>query len=128
MRLFGLDTSRVKNIKKDTAFFIGKIWFVPLALTINLTNEEDKFVWKVTISGSCMVKFLYADILSGHTTFLREYIRKLKVPLNIKTFMFFLQKIILESVNEMTVRNVFSVTGPSTIYFPLAPLLVLFGH
>ena len=55
-----------------------------------LTNEEDSFVWKLTSTGSFTVKSLYEELLNGHTVNLRKQIWKLKVPLKIKIFMWFL--------------------------------------
>ena len=39
------------------------------------------FIWKLNTSGSFKVKYMYADILNGCTTFIRKYIWKIKVPL-----------------------------------------------
>ena len=41
-------------------------------ITINLSQEEDKFVWKINPSGFLMVKFMYADYINGHTVFLKS--------------------------------------------------------
>ena len=47
-----------------------------------------------------MVKSMYAEKMNGHTPFLPKYIWKLKVPLKIKIFMWFLyKKIILTKYN-----------------------------
>jgi hypothetical protein len=36
-----------------------------------------------------MVKSMYLDLLDGHTVFLKKYIWKMKVPLKIRIFMWF---------------------------------------
>ena len=59
---------------------------------INLNDENDKFVWKLTDSGSFSVKSMYTDFMNGHTVYLKKYIWKLKVPLKIRIFMWFLQQ------------------------------------
>ena len=43
-------------------------------MTINLTNDDDKFVWKLTTSGSFTVKSMYKDSLNDNTVDLRKYI------------------------------------------------------
>jgi hypothetical protein len=53
-------------------------------ININLTDEPDKFVWKLTDSGLFTVKSMYLDYMNGHTRFLRKYLWKLKIPLKIK--------------------------------------------
>jgi hypothetical protein len=56
-------------------------------MSANLSNESDRFVWKLTDSGDFMVKFYYLDLMNGHTRFLREYLWKLTIPLKNKMFM-----------------------------------------
>jgi hypothetical protein len=73
----------------------GNRWAVWLQLVqrlmgVTLTEEPDAFVWKLTTSGIFLVKSLYAHLMNGHTVFLRKYIWKIKVPLKIKIFMWFL--------------------------------------
>jgi hypothetical protein len=61
-------------------------------ILVNLTEDQDVFGWKLTISSLFSIKSVYADMMNGHTVFLRKYIWKIKVPLNIKIFMWFLYK------------------------------------
>jgi hypothetical protein len=53
-------------------------------ITIYLTSEPDKFIWKLTDSGIFSVKSMYLDWMNGHTVYLRRYLWKLKIPLKIK--------------------------------------------
>jgi hypothetical protein len=93
-------------------------------------------VWKLTTSGSFTVKLMYADLMNGHTVFLRKYIWKLKVPLKVKIFMWFLYQKVIITKDKLTKRNwngckkVRFVTprSLSTIYFSIVPLLSLFGE
>jgi hypothetical protein len=65
-------------------------------MLVNLSNDGDKFVWKLTTFGTFIVKSMYADFMNVHTVYLEKYIWKLKVPLKIKIFMWFLhRKVIL---------------------------------
>ena len=59
---------------------------------VHLTNHKDRFKWGLTRSGLFTVKSLYIDFMSGHTRFLRKYIWKMKVPLKIRIFMWFLYR------------------------------------
>jgi hypothetical protein len=63
-------------------------------MAVHLTNEPDSFVWKLSSTS------LYADYLNGHTVFLKKYLWKMKVPLKIRIFMWFLyNKVILTKDN-----------------------------
>jgi hypothetical protein len=52
-------------------------------MNVNLHDESDKFIWNLTTSGSFTVKYMYEDLMNGHTSFLRKYLWKLKIPLKI---------------------------------------------
>ena len=43
-------------------------------MDITLSNESDRFVWRLTSSGIFSVKSMYLDYLNGHTRFLKRYI------------------------------------------------------
>jgi hypothetical protein len=53
-------------------------------MEINLNDNQDKFVWDLTSSGKFTVKSMCADMLNGHTRYLRKYLWKIKIPLKIK--------------------------------------------
>jgi hypothetical protein len=48
---------------------------------VELSNDSDKFVWKLNESGVFTIKSMYLNLMQGHTVFLRKYLRKLKIPL-----------------------------------------------
>jgi hypothetical protein len=83
----------------------GNNWEVWLLLLINLTEDLDIFVWKLNISGTFSVKLMYADIMNGHTVFLRKYIWKIKVPPKIKIFMWFLYKKVILTKDNLAKRK-----------------------
>jgi hypothetical protein len=64
-------------------------------ITIELTSEPDKFIWKLTYTGIFSVKSMYLDWMNDHTVYLRMYLWKLKLPLKIKKFMWFLSNKVL---------------------------------
>jgi hypothetical protein len=63
------------------------VHFVSMLMSVQLTDEPDRFKWHLTPTGSFSVKSMYADIMSGHIVFLKKYLWKIKVPLKIEIFM-----------------------------------------
>jgi hypothetical protein len=74
-------------------------------MNVQLSDEPDKFIWNLTTSGKFSVKSLYADYMNGHTVFLRKYIWKLKVPLKIRIFMWFLHRKVLLTKDNLAKRK-----------------------
>jgi hypothetical protein len=72
-------------------------------MSVQLTHENDKFVWKLTDSGLFSVKSMYLDLMNGHTRFLRKYLWKIKIPL--KIFMWFLSNKVLLTKDNLIKRN-----------------------
>jgi hypothetical protein len=70
-----------------------------------LTEDPDVFVWKLTTNGVFSVKSMYTDMMNGHTVFLRKYLWKIKVPLKIKIFMWFLYKKVILTKDNLAKRN-----------------------
>jgi hypothetical protein len=69
-------------------------------MVVQLSDEQDRFLWNLTSSRSFSVKSMYEDFMNGHTPFLRQYLWKMKIPLKIKIFMWFLNnKVILTKDN-----------------------------
>ena len=88
----------------------GRNWdswkkLVEKLMSISLSNEVDKFKWNLTTTGQFTVKSMYADYLHGHTPFLRKYLWKLKVPLKIKVFMWFLHRKVILTKDNLIKRN-----------------------
>jgi hypothetical protein len=84
-----------------------KVWLLLLQrlMPVNLTEDLDIFVWKLNTLGTFSVKSMYADIMNGHTVFLRKYIWKIKVPLKIKIFTWFLYKKVIVTKDNLTKRK-----------------------
>jgi hypothetical protein len=59
-------------------------------ISVNLLTESVKFFWKLADLGCFTVKSMYLDLMNDHTTFLCKYLWKLKIPLKIKKFMWFI--------------------------------------
>jgi hypothetical protein len=43
-------------------------------ISVNLVQEPDTFVWKLTNFGLFTVKSMYLDLMNEHTRFLRKYL------------------------------------------------------
>jgi hypothetical protein len=69
-------------------------------MSVQLSSDQDVFVWGLTASDAFSVKSMYLDYMNGHPKYLRKYIWKMKVPLKIKILMWFLhRKVILMNDN-----------------------------
>lgn len=58
---------------------------------INLSRAPDVFRWKLHISGVFSIKSMYADLINTGQVFRKQFIWKVKVPLKIKIFMWYLE-------------------------------------
>jgi hypothetical protein len=72
---------------------------------VHLNDDEDRFVWNLTSNGLFTVKSMYEDIMCDHTPFLRKYLWKVKVPLKIKIFMWFLSNKVLLTKDNLAKRH-----------------------
>jgi hypothetical protein len=95
------------GFRKALTGIIGSRWLhlVRRLMDVNLTTQQDVFVWKLTTSGLFTVESLYLDFMNDHTKFLRKYIWKIKVPLNITIFMWFLHQKVLLTKDNLAKRN-----------------------
>ena len=105
-------------------------------MMMQLNDEPDRFVWKPTSSGIFSVKSMYEDLMNDHTPFLRKYLWKLKIPLKIKKFMWFLKSKVLLTKDNLAKRNWTGCTKycfcgghkrPSNIYLFHVLLLDYYG-
>jgi hypothetical protein len=62
------------------------LYLVRRLMDIQLSGDQDSFVWNLTPSGVFSVKSMYLDYMNGHTVYLRKYIWKIKAPLKIRIF------------------------------------------
>jgi hypothetical protein len=75
------------------------IHLVKRLMHIQLNSNNDIVKWNLVESGRFLVKSMYLDMLNDDTIFLKKYIWKMKVPLKIKIFMWFVyQKEILKII------------------------------
>ena len=74
-------------------------------MDVQLCGAEDKFVWNLTPSGVFSVKSMYLNYMNGHTVYLKKYIWKIKVPLKIRIFMWFLHRKVILTKDNLAKRN-----------------------
>jgi hypothetical protein len=74
-------------------------------MAVQLNDELDRFIWKLTPSGLFSVKSMYEDLMNEPTPFLRKYLWKLKIPLKIKIFMWFLNNKVLLTKDNLVKRK-----------------------
>jgi hypothetical protein len=72
---------------------------------IQLNDQEDNFTWKLTSNGVFTVKLLYLDLMNDNTQYLHKDIWKLKVPLKIRIFMWFLHRKVILTKDNLARRN-----------------------
>jgi hypothetical protein len=88
----------------------GSKWdeWMPLCnrlILVQLNDEPDRFAWKLTKSGIFTVKSMYEDLMNYHEHLPTKYLWKLKVPLKIKIFMWFLRRNVLLTRDNLIKRQ-----------------------
>jgi hypothetical protein len=99
----GLNISFRRNLAGDR--WLSWLDLVERLMDIHLTDEKDAFIWKLTESSQFSVRSLYAELLNGNTKFLRKYFWKIKVPLKIRIFMWFLNRKEILTKDNLAKRN-----------------------
>jgi len=72
---------------------------------VSLNDEPDSFTWSLTSTGIFSVKSMYANFMNGHTVFLKKYLWRIKVPLKIRIFMWFLHRKVLLTKDNLAKRR-----------------------
>jgi hypothetical protein len=102
---------------------------------IELVEGSDNFKWSLTNSSLYYVRSMYLHLIDTHSPFLPKKIWKIKIPLKIKIFLWFLQKgVVLTKTtslekNRKGAKNAFIAIGMrlSNTYSLSAPVLKWFG-
>jgi hypothetical protein len=74
-------------------------------MEVQLSSAQDIFRWNLTASGEFSVKSMYLDFMNSNTIFLKRYIWKIKVPLKIRIFMWFLHRKFILTKDNLLKRN-----------------------
>jgi hypothetical protein len=71
---------------------------------VNLQEERDVFVWVLHVSGSFSVKFMYAALINNGVRVSQD-IWQIKVPMKIKSFLWYLKKGVILTKDNLARRN-----------------------
>jgi hypothetical protein len=74
-------------------------------MRVQITDQVDTFKWGLTTSGIFSVKSMYNDLINGHTVYLKKYIWKIKAPLKIRIFLWFLHKEVILTKDNLCKRG-----------------------
>jgi hypothetical protein len=99
----GLNISFRRNLAGDR--WLSWLYLVERLMDIHLTDEKGTFIWKLTGFSQFSVRSLYAELLNGNSKFLRKYLWKIKVPLKIRIFMWFLNRKEILTKDNLAKRN-----------------------
>jgi len=72
---------------------------------VELVEGSDVFILNLTKSGSFTVRSFYLNSLSEHPPFRHKMIWKLKIPLKIKIFLWYLQRGVVLTKNNLAKKN-----------------------
>ena len=72
---------------------------------VDLVDGLDNFIWNLTKSGLFTVRSFYLYLIDTQPPFRHKLIWKLKIPLKIKIFFWFLQKGVLLTKDNLVKKN-----------------------
>ena len=72
---------------------------------VELVNGSDTFRWNLTTSGSYLVRSWYSHLINTHPPFRHKMIWKLKIPLKIKIFLWYLQRGVVLTKDNLAKKN-----------------------
>jgi len=72
---------------------------------VGLVEGSDYFKWNLTTSGLYSIRSLYLHLIDTHHPFYHKKLWKLKIPLKIKIFLWFLQKGVILTKDNLARRN-----------------------
>jgi hypothetical protein len=78
---------------------------VIMVANIQLTNQRDRFVWGLHQNGLFTVKSMYRALLGTQAIPFKTFIWKLKLPLKIKVFMWYLYKGVILTKDNLARRQ-----------------------
>jgi hypothetical protein len=74
-------------------------------MDIQLTTQPDVFKWGLAKSGLFLVKSMYLDYMDDHTKYHHKYLWKIRVPIKIEVFMWFLHNKVLVTKDNLIKRK-----------------------
>lgn len=84
-----------------------RLWIQLVALVMNteLTESNDAFEWRLTKNSNFTVKSMYSNLMQTDKVHVKCIIWKLKVPLKIKAFLWYLKKGVLLTKDNLIKRK-----------------------
>src|SRR4051812_906134 len=83
-------------------------------MEVELSQQHDELRWKLTRSGEFTVKSMYLDDINSNSIPSSKHVWKVKVPLKVKVFMWFVYKQVILTKDNLAKRN---WTGPTRCSF-----------
>ena len=74
-------------------------------MDVQLSQQPDQLRWKLTKNGEFLVKSMYFDIINASVIPSSKHVWKVKVPLKIKVFMWFVHKQVILSKDNLAKHN-----------------------
>ena len=74
-------------------------------MDVELTQQPDRLNWKLTKNGEFSIKFMYLDVINSSVIPRSKHVWKVKVPLKIKVFMWFVHKQVILTKDNLVKRN-----------------------
>jgi hypothetical protein len=74
-------------------------------MRLQLTEEPNILKWNLTPPSVFSVKSMYVDYMNVHIVFLKKYLWKIKIPLKIMIFMWFLHIKVVLTKDNLAKRN-----------------------
>ena len=74
-------------------------------MDVQLSQQPDQLRWKLTKNGEFSVKSMYFDIINASVIPSSKHVWKVKVPLKIKVFMWFVHKQVILTKDNLAKRN-----------------------
>ena len=89
---------------------VGDRWeawlhLVSRLMEVLLAHQPDQLCWKLTRSGQFTVKSMYIDVINSSVIRSSKHVWKVKVPLKIKVFMWFVHKQVILTKDNLAKRN-----------------------
>ena len=74
-------------------------------MDVQLSQQPDEIRWKLAKNGEFLVKSMYLDIINAGVIPSSKHVWKVKVPLKIKVFMWFVHKQVILTKDNLAKRN-----------------------
>ena len=74
-------------------------------MEVQLSDQPDKLHWKLTTSGVFTVRSMYIDVINSSSIPTSKSVWDVKVPLKIKVFMWFVDKQVILTKDNLIKHN-----------------------